>query len=138
MKGGNKTLTIIAIVVNAIFLAGLLFGMSMYGARAEGRLDKVGLIFILVFPAVTLITIALTFRKEGKKLASVLRIIAVIVNVLFLIILISAMVLALERLHNQDFAQWLVCILGLGLPVLNLVALALTFRKTKDINAVSS
>ena len=132
MKGQTKTLTIITAVLNGIFLAGLLFGISMYGARAEGRLDKAGLIFILVFPAVTLVTIALTFGKEGKKLTFVLKVIAIIVNILFLIILISALALAFERLHNQDFAQWLVCIIGLGLPVLNVVTLGLTFRKGKE------
>ena len=125
MKGVAKTVKIIAIVLNGIFLAGLLFGMSMYGARTEGLLDKAGLIFILVFPAVTIVTIALTFRKEGKRLACFLKVIAVIVNVLFLIILISAMAIAFERLYNQNVAQWLVCIMGLGLPVLNFAALAL-------------
>jgi hypothetical protein len=123
MKGVNKTVKIIVIVLNAIFLAGLLFGMSRYGVRPRGLLDKAGLIFILVFPAVTLVTIALTFRKEGKKPASILRIIAVIVNILFLIIFITA--IALEGVSLEHFGQLLVCIMGLGLPVLNVVAVAL-------------
>ena len=130
MKGVNKILRIIAIVVNAIFLVGLLFGMSRYGVYPRTLLDKVGLIFMLVFPAVTLVTIALTFRKKSKILNSVLRIIAIIVNILFFIILISE--IALEGVSLEHFAALLVCIMGLGLPVLNVVILALTFRKEKE------
>ncbi|MHC4735664.1 MAG: hypothetical protein ACYTDW_14590, partial [Planctomycetota bacterium] len=77
-----------------------------------------------------LVTIALTFRKEGKMPACVLKVIAIIVNILFLIILISAR--ALVRISLDYFGPLLVCIMGLGLPVLNVVALALTFRKEKE------
>jgi hypothetical protein len=123
MKGSAKACKIIAIVLNAIFLAGLLFGMSRYGVHPRTLLDKAGCIFILVFPAVTLVTIALTFRKEGKMPACVMKVIAVIVNVLFLIILISA--IAIEGVSLEHFGQLLVCIMGLGLPVVNLGVLAL-------------
>ncbi|MHC4397729.1 MAG: hypothetical protein ACYS1A_18960 [Planctomycetota bacterium] len=133
MKGLTYALKIIAIVLNSIFLAGILFGMSRFDVHPQGLHDWAGLIFILVFPAITLITIALTFHKKGKILTYVLRIIAIIVNVFILIIIISA--IAVERVYLEDFAQWLVCLMDLGLPVLNLVALALTLRKEKETNS---
>ncbi|MHC4694520.1 MAG: hypothetical protein ACYS67_17405 [Planctomycetota bacterium] len=129
MKGLNKTLTIIAIVLNAVFLAGIIYGMTRFGVHPSGLLDLIGCIFILVFPAVTLVTFLLTFHKKAIILTSVLRIITVIVNILFLIILISA--IALKDINLAEFAQLLVVIFGLGLPVLNILALALPFRKPK-------
>ncbi len=132
MKGRAKTLKIIAIVLNAILLAGILFEICRYGVWTRTILDKAACIFILLFPAVTLVTIALTFRKEGKMPACVLKVIAIIVNILFLIILISAR--ALVRFSLEYFGPLLVCIMGLGLPVINVLAVALTFRKEKEKN----
>ncbi len=129
MKGVSKTLKIIAIVLNAILLAGILFEICRHGVWNRTILDKAACIFILLFPAVTLVTIALTFRKEGKMPACVLKVIAIIVNILFLIILISAR--ALVRISLEVFGPLLVCMMGFGSPVLNVVTLALTFRKGK-------
>ncbi|MHC4545941.1 MAG: hypothetical protein ACYSYL_15720 [Planctomycetota bacterium] len=67
--------------------------------------------------------------------ACVLKVIAIIVNILFLIILISARFLV--RISLEVFGPLLVCIMGLGLPVLNVVTLALTFRKGKEETADS-
>jgi hypothetical protein len=125
MKGLNKTLTITAIVLNAIFLAGLIYGITRYGVHTRDLHDQVGFIFTLIFPAVTLAAFVLTFYKK----ATILRIIAIIVNILFLIILISA--IALKGINLAEFAQLLVLIFGLGLPVLNIVAFVLSFRKPK-------
>ncbi len=125
MKDLTKTLKIIAIVLNAIFLAGLIYGMTRFGVHPRDLHDQVGFIFTLIFPAVTLAAIILTFYKKSR----ILRIIAIIVNVLFLIILISA--IALKGVNLEHFAQLLVCIFGLGLPFLNIAAFALTFRKPK-------
>lgn len=129
MKDLTKTLKIIAIVLNAIFLAGIIYGMTRFGVDPSGLLDLIGCIFILVFPAVTLVTFLLTFHKKAIILTSVLRIITVIINILFLIILISAIVL--EGISLEHFFQLLVVTFGLGLPVLNIVAFLLTFRKPK-------
>jgi len=131
MKDLTKTLKIIAIVLNAIFLAGIIYGMTRYAVHPQDLHDRVGLIFILLFPAVTLVAITLTFHKKAKILTSILRIIAIIVNALFFIILISA--IALKGVNLQHFSQLLVCIFGLGLPVLNIIAFALTFRKPKAV-----
>jgi hypothetical protein len=96
MKGVTKTLKIIAIVLNAILLAGILFDMCRYGVWPRTLLYMDAFILIL-FPAVTLVTIALTFRKEGKMPACVLKVIAIIVNILFLI---SGGLWAVAGLHN--------------------------------------
>ena len=130
MKGGSRTLKIIAIVVNGIFLAGLIYGVTMYGVHLRDVHDRVGFIFTLVFPTVTLVATVLTFRREGRECTCVLRVIAVIVNVLFLIIFISA--IALKGVNLEYLGQLPVCIMGLGLPVLNVVVLALAFRKEKQ------
>lgn len=129
MKGLTYALKIIIIVLNAVFLAGIIYGMTRFGVHPRGLLDLIGCIFILVFPAVTLVTFLLTFHKKAIILTSVLRIITVIINILFLIILISAIVL--EGISLEHFFQLLVVTFGLGLPVLNIVAFALTFRKPK-------
>ena len=132
MKRFTKALNIIAIVLNTIFLAGILCVLISFGAYLESLRDLAGSILIIVLPAVTLVTIALTFRKEGKKLISILRIIAIIVNTSLLVILICEMVVpAVKGARPGGLAQWLVCIMGLGLPVINVLTLVLTFRKGK-------
>ena len=130
MKKCIKNLRITAVVLNAIFLAGIIYGMTRYGVHLRGLHDKAGFMFALVFPAVTLVALALTFLKRPISLTSVLRNIALILNGLFLILLISAM--ALKGVNVEHFTQLMVCVLGIGIPALNLVALALTFIKQKE------
>ncbi len=136
MKGRTYTLKITAFGLNSIFLAGILFIVSRTGVHPLSLHAWAVCIFILLFPSVTLITMALTFHKKAKILTPVLRIIAIIVNVLFLIIFISA--IALQRLSLHHFVQWLVYLMALALPVLNLVALAVTFIKVKEKKPVLS
>ncbi|MHC4308768.1 MAG: hypothetical protein ACYSSN_02380 [Planctomycetota bacterium] len=132
MKRLTKALKIIAIVLNTIFLAGiLLIVCSKYGARPENLFELAGFILIFGFPAVTLITIALTFGQKCRSLTFVLRIIAIIINASFLVIFIF-------EVADSSFVGLvvrLVCIMGLGLPILNVVALALTFIKGKEKTA---
>lgn len=125
MKDLAKTLKIIAIVLNAIFLAGLIYGMTRFGVHPRDIHDQVGFIFTLIFPAVTLVTITLSFYNK----ANILRIIAIIVNVSFLIILISA--IAIKGINLEQFEQLLVLIFGLGLPFINIIAFLLPVRKPK-------
>ena len=132
MKGLAKAIKITAIVLNGIFLAGLIYGVTRYGAHPRDRLDKAGLILIFIFPAITLVTIAFTFLKKARHLTFVLMIIAVIVNILFFIILISAMII--KGVNMEHFTQLMVCVLGLGLPVVNVITMALTFRKPRAAN----
>ena len=135
MKGVSKALKIIAIVLNGIFLAGLILFLISFGPDPRTLNDWAGFISMFAFPPMTIITIALTFGKKLQVLASVLRIIAVIVNVLFFIILIY--VTAIGNVHIEGLAMWLFCLLGYGLPVVNLVAVALAFRKEKETTADS-
>jgi len=130
MKGLTKALKIIAIVLNIILLAGLICFLIRLGAHPQTLSDWAGFISMFAFPPITLITIALTFYKKFRILSSVLRIIAVIVNASFLLILIC--VTAIGRVHLEGLAMWLLGLMGYGLPVLNVLALALTFRKGKE------
>lgn len=130
MKGISKTLKIIAIVLNAIFLAGIIFFLIRLGANPQNLRDWAGFILIFAFPPVTLITIALTFHKKSQILTFVLNDIAIIVNASFLAILIW--VTAIGNVHLKGPAMWLFGLLGYGLPVVNIVAVALTFRLSKE------
>ncbi|HIJ52132.1 MAG TPA: hypothetical protein HPP66_03135 [Planctomycetes bacterium] len=127
MKRLTKVVKIIAIVLNAIFLAIILLIVSRSGAHPQTLIDWAGFILIFVFPPVTLITIALTFHKKLEILTSVLKVIAIIVNVSFLTIFIFEVADA----HFVNLVMWLVCLMGLGLPIVNILAVALTFRKGK-------
>ncbi|HIJ51954.1 MAG TPA: hypothetical protein HPP66_02225 [Planctomycetes bacterium] len=129
MKGLTYALNIIAIVLNTIFLAGLIFFLIRLDAHAESLRDWAGFIFMFAFPPITLITIALSFHKKFEILAFVLGIIAIIVNSSFLTVLIS--VTAIGQVHLEGLAMWLIGLLGYGLPIVNIVAVALTFRKGK-------
>ena len=130
MKTLAKGIKITSIVLNGIFLAGLIYGVTRYGAHPRDGLDKAGLILIFIFPAVAIVTIALTFLKKARSVTFVMMIIAVMINILFLIILISSMII--KGVNLEHFTQLMVCIWGLGLPVVNIVAFALTFRKGKQ------
>ena len=124
MKGLTYALKIIVIVLNTIFLAGIIFFLIRLDAHAQSLRDWAGSILIFALPAVTLITIALTFHK---KLEIVLRIIAILVNASFLVIFIYETASG----HPKGFLRWLVYVTGYGLPVVNILAVALTFRKGK-------
>ena len=130
MKGLTKAVKIIAIVLNTIFFAGLIFFLIRHGAHPQYLLDWAGFISIFAFPPITVITIALTFHKKCRILTFALSVIAIIVNASFLVILIYAT--AIGHVHPEGLAVWLLSLLGYGLPVLNVLALALTFRKPKQ------
>ena len=129
MKPPTKAFKTTALVLNAVFLGGLIYGITRYGLYLRDLHDRVGFIFTLVFPAVTLITISLTFHSRLKILTFVLKVIAIIVNTLFLIVLISAIVL--KGVNLEQFSQLMVCIWGLGLPVINILAMVLPLPKAK-------
>jgi len=129
MKSLTNVLKIIVIVLNTIFLAGLIFSLIRLGAHPQTLRDWAGFILMFAFPPITLITIALTFHKKFQILTSVLKIIAIIVNASFLVILVC--VTAIGHVHLEGLAMWLLGLLGYGLPVVNIVAVALTFRKGK-------
>jgi len=130
MKGLTYALKIIAIVLNTIFLAGLIFSLIRLGARPRTLSDWAGFISMFAFSPMTLITIALTFHKKCRGLTSVLRIVTVIVNVSFLIILIYFT--AIGRVSFEGILFWLLGLLGYGLPFINVLAMTLTFRKEKE------
>ncbi|MHC4086753.1 MAG: hypothetical protein ACYSWZ_18885 [Planctomycetota bacterium] len=128
MKGRAKTLKIIAIVLNTIFLAIMLLIFILSGGHLESLRDVAGSTLIFGFPAITLITIALTFHKKIQILGSVLKVIAIILNVTFLVIFIHET----ARGNPEGLAMWLFGLLVYGLPVVNVVALASTFKKEKE------
>jgi hypothetical protein len=130
MKGVAQALKIIAIVLNVIFSAGLILFLIRLGADPRTLLDWAGFISMFAYPPVTGIAIALTFGKKLQAICLVLRIIAVIVNVLFFIILIY--VTAIGNVHLEGPAMWIFGLLSYGLPLVNVLALALTFRKEKE------
>ena len=132
MKSFTKAVKIIAIVLDTIFLAGLIFLLISLGAHPQSLRDWAGFILMFAFPPITLITIALTFHKKFRILTFFLRIIAIIVNAFFLLVLIHAT--AIGNVHLNGLAMWLFALLGYGLPVLNILALALTLRKGKEKN----
>jgi len=127
MKSLTYVLKITAIALNTYFSAWvLLFVCSGYGGHPLSLYAWLSSILICAVPPVTLITMALTFHKNLKILNSVLRIIAIILNAHLLIPLIW--------FHHEildDMALWAYLIYS-GLPLLNLVALAFTFRKEKE------
>ena len=123
MKTLAKGIKITAIVLNGIFLAGLIFFLIRLGARPQGLSDWVGFVSMFAFPPVTGIAIALTFHKRCRILTCVLRIVAVIVNASFLVMLIY--VTAIGNVHFDNLVILLVGLLGYGLPVVNIAALLL-------------
>lgn len=129
MERLNKAIKINAIILNAVFLVGIIFFLIRLGADPRNLRDWAGFISIFAFPPITLITIALTFHKKLEILTFALKLIAVILNASFLFILIW--VTTLGRVNFEGFAIWLFGLLGYGLPVINLAALALTFRNAK-------
>ena len=133
MKVLTTILEIIAIVLNTIFLAGILVVVTRLGANPQTLGDWAGLILMFTFPPVTVVTIALTFQKKVQILTAVLRIATIIVNASFLIILICEM--AAGRVNLEGLAQWLLALLGFALPVVNVLAVVLTFRKGEPISA---
>ena len=80
---------------------------------------------MFAFSPVTLITIALTFHKKLAILTFILKVIAIIINASFLVILIW--VTSIGNVHLKGFAMWLFGLLSCGSPVMNIVAVALTF-----------
>lgn len=127
MKRLTKVIKIIAIILNTIFLAVILFVVSRAGAHPQTAGDWAGCILLFAFPSLTLITIALTFHKRLESLTSVLKILAISVNVSFLIILIFEMVV--DRVHLESPGMWLFCLMDFVLPVVNVLTIALTYRK---------
>jgi hypothetical protein len=133
MKSLTYVLKITAIALNTYFSALVLFIVcSVYGDHPLSLYDWVSSILVLAVPPVTLITIALSFHKNLKILNSVLRIIAFILNAYLLVPLIW---FQYEFFDDPVFEVYL---RYYGLPVLNLVALAVTLRKGKEKNAVLS
>jgi len=131
MKRLTKALKIIAIVLNAIFLVGILLTVcSRYGGYPQDLRDQAGFILIFAFPAITLITIALTFHKKAQILTTVLKIISIIANVSFLVIFICEV----ADSCLVGLAMWLVCVMGLGLPIVNILTIVLTYRKGKAMS----
>lgn len=129
MERLNKAIRINAIILNAVFLVGIILFLIRLGADPRNLRDWAGFILIFAFPPITLITCALTFNKKLKILTFALKIIAIILNASFLLILIW--VTALGRVHLEGIAVWLFGLLGYGLPLINLTALALAFIRAK-------
>jgi hypothetical protein len=129
MKRLTKVLKITAIVLNTIFLVSILIIFSRTGAHLQTLRDWAEFILIFAFPLVTLITMALICLKKFKILTSVFKIIAIVVNAYFLVFLIYAM--AVERVYLEGLAVCLVYLMYSGLPVVNVLAVVLTFRKGK-------
>jgi hypothetical protein len=131
MKSLTYIIKLFAIALNTIFLPYVLsFIGSGFGGHPLSLRDWVGCILTCAILPVTLITIALSFHKKFKILTSVLRIIAIILNAHVLIILIR-----FEKDYLENFEVYLIYF---GAAVLNLVALALIFRKVKGKNPVLS
>jgi hypothetical protein len=129
MERLNKAIRINAIILNAVFLLGIILFLIRLGADPRNLRDWAGFISFFAFPPITLITIALTFQKKLQILTLVLKIIAIILNASFLLILIW--VTALGNVHLDGIVMWLFGLIGYGLPVINLTAIALTFRRAK-------
>ncbi len=128
MKSLTYVLKITAIALNTYFSAWLLlFVCSGYGGHPLSLYAWLSSMICAV-PPVTLITIALTFHKNLKILNSVLRIIAVILNAG---LLISLILFQHEILDDLVLVPYLIYC---GLPLLNLLILALTLRKEKEKN----
>jgi hypothetical protein len=130
MKYLTYILKLFAIAMNTIFLPYVLSLIgSDFGGLPLSLLDWVECILSCALPPVTIITIALSFHKKFKILTSVLRIIAIIVNAYLLVLIIS---FQHDIFHDLVLEPYLTYS---ALPALNLVALALTFRKEKEKKA---
>jgi hypothetical protein len=130
MKSLTYILKLFAIALNAIFLPYVLSLIgSGFGGLPLSLLDWVECILSCALLPVTLITIALSFHKKFKILTSVLRIIAFIVNAYLLVLIILFQHDIFEDIVLEPYSIYS------ALPALNLVALALTFIKEKQIYA---
>jgi len=129
MERLNKAIRINAIILNAVFLVGIILFLIRLGADPRNLRDWAGFISFFAFPPITLITLALTFNKKLEILTFVLKIIAIILNTSFLLILIW--VTAIGNVYFEGIIMWLFGLLSYGLPVINLTALALTFIRAK-------
>lgn len=118
-----KALKITTIVLNGIFIVGLICFIIKLGADPRTLLDWAGFISMFGFAPVTIVAIALTFGKKLKILRLVLRIIAIILNALLLIILIY--VTADGRVQLEGLAMWIFGLLCYGLPAVNIASLVL-------------
>ena len=130
MKGPGKAFKIIVIILNGIFLVGLISFIIKLGADPRTVLDWAGFISMFTFAPITIVAIALTFGKKLQILRLVLRIIAIILNTLLLIILIY--VTAVGNVQLEGHAMWIFSLFCYGLPVVNIASLALTYRKPKE------
>jgi len=127
MKGVTAVVKIIAIVLNVIFLAFLLFTVKYKGfiGQADFR-EWAGLILTFTFPPVTLAALAFDFLKKKSTISFALKVVSIIINISYLISIILEVV---RGRFGYVVFNVLMLVLLAGLPIVNLLAILLTFEK---------
>lgn len=128
MKGVTAIVKIIAIVLNVIFLAFLIFTVKSKGVvvgQADFR-EWAGLILTFTFPPVTLVALAFDFLKKKPTISFALKIISIIINFSYLISIILEVV---RGRFGYVVFNILMLVLLAGLPILNIFAILPTFQK---------
>ena len=128
MKGVTAIVKNIAIVLNVIFLAFLLFTLKCKGVvvgQADFR-EWAGLILTFTFPPVTLVTLAFAFHKKKPTISFALKVISIILNFSYLITIILEVV---SGRFGYVVFNILMLVLLAGLPIVNLLAILLPFQK---------
>ena len=133
MKTLSAILKIVAIALNTIFLTIVLIFIARWGPYTENILTWTATILFLTSPAVSLITIVFTFLKKIKILTNVLKVFTIVLNVSLLIV--SSCLLALQLVNfGGTGILWQVFLLMCFLtPVINILAIALPFRREEKI-----
>jgi hypothetical protein len=130
MKGVTAVVKNIAIVLNVLFLAFLLFTVKSKGVvfgQADFR-EWAGLILTFTFPPVTLVALAFDFLKKKPAISFYLKVISIIINFSYLITIIFEVV---RGRFGYVVFNILMLVLLAGLPIVNLLAILPTFQKCR-------
>jgi len=127
MKGVTAIVKVIAIVLNVIFLAFLLFTVKCKGVVGQANFREwAGMILTFTFPPVTLVALAFDFLKKKPTISFALKVISIILNFSCLITIILEVV---GGRHGYVGFNILMLFLLAGLPIVNLLAILPTFQK---------
>jgi len=132
MKTLTTVIKIIAIVLNTLLIAFFAYCMISSIASGDLHMDEgfymwIGMPLILTCFPLSLITIVLTFLKKTRTFACVLKLISIALNICSFAYMVCAALA--QGVHAEGFFLWLILLTIYALPLLNILTIALTFRK---------
>ena len=132
MKTLSAILKIVAIAINTIYLTIGLILIARRGPYTENILAWAATILFLTSPPASLIAIVFTFLKKIKILTNVLKVFAIVLNISLLIVSIC-LLLQLGNLVGMDILTLVFLLLCFLTPIINILAIALPFRREEKI-----